>query len=410
MTASLIILADDLTGAADSAARCVNAGLPAAIVLSPSSLDAGDAKNRGALALTSDSRHLSPPAAARWVQDLAAALASITADVAWCKKIDSTLRGNIGTELDALLDALPRYERAIVAPAFPAQGRGLHNGYLVHPGGPPRERHLPTILRSQSRHPVGAIPLAEVQDLNRLRAAMASAWNAGARLLAVDALTDADLMRIVIAAEAWPDALLCGSAGIVGALASRLAPPEAQPASVRVAAQRTLIVVGSGSHMAHRQIETLAKVPWTSVHTLTPVGEVSPPLTQPGPSTDEHRVWLLHLPEPAPGTPLDGPAARAIAARLADAAATLVERIRPQALILVGGDTAMGVLARLNVARLDVLAELLPGMPLTRPVQDGCEAGDSVGWVVMKAGNHGDIGTLAVLVEKLGEEGYDFGE
>jgi uncharacterized protein YgbK (DUF1537 family) len=408
MAANLIILADDLTGAADSAARCVNAGLPAVIVLTPTSVDAEPTKQNRALALASDSRHLQPEAAVQRVQGLAESLTEVTAGAIWCKKIDSTLRGNIGAEIDALLDSLPRYERAIIAPAFPAQGRGLQDGWLVHPGSRPRSRHLPTLLRSQSRRSVGTISLAETQNLKRLHAAMDRAWNVGERLLAVDARTDADLARIVAAAQDWPDALLCGSAGIVGALAARLAPPEAPPADVRVTAQRILIVVGSGSDMAHRQIETLASAPWASVHMLTPAGDLDPPLTQPDLAADERRAWLLHLPEPAPETPLDGPTARAIAAHLTDAATGLIARIRPQALILVGGDTAMGVLARLNATRLEVVTELLPGMPLTRPVYGELDAGNGVNWAVMKAGNHGEARTLKILVERVWGERRDF--
>ncbi len=56
--------------------------------------------------------------------------------VRWYKKIDSTLRGNIGAELDAMLDGLAESGAltAIISPAFPAQRRGVEDGYLVHAG------------------------------------------------------------------------------------------------------------------------------------------------------------------------------------------------------------------------------------------------------------------------------------
>ncbi len=54
-------------------------------------------------------------------------------------------------------------------------------------------------------------------------------------------------------------------------------------------------------------------------------------------------------------------------------------------LVLVGGDTAMQVLARLGVGRLEVRGEIQPGMPLVT----GDDAGGFARVVVLKAGNHG---------------------
>src|SRR5687767_14292754 len=93
---SILIQADDLTGAADCAARCHHAGLPATIALRPPS----GAWPGGVCALSSDSRWLAPDMAAQRVRALLAGLPS-TGGARWYKKIDSTLRGNIGAELDA---------------------------------------------------------------------------------------------------------------------------------------------------------------------------------------------------------------------------------------------------------------------------------------------------------------------
>ena len=90
----LKILADDLTGAADTAARCRHFGMPATIFLDIPELPLPP----GALAFTSDSRHLPADEAARQARNTAARLPRLNAQ--WYKKIDSTLRGNIGSELD----------------------------------------------------------------------------------------------------------------------------------------------------------------------------------------------------------------------------------------------------------------------------------------------------------------------
>src|SRR5689334_20516665 len=207
---ALMILADDLTGAADCAARCHAAGLGAAIALPGARIPDGG----GAICCTSDSRHLPPDLAAQRVRELAGGMGKYRQSM-WYKKIDSTLRGHIGQELDALLDALGR-SCALVCPAFPAQQRGLADGALVIDPAPAQPPHLPTLLASQSRRAVGAIGLADIRGgVGHLTQRLLAERAAGAELLAADALEEADLQTLLEAAlQALPDALLCGSAGL----------------------------------------------------------------------------------------------------------------------------------------------------------------------------------------------------
>src|SRR6266540_4707291 len=216
---SLIILTDDLTGAADCGARCHQAGIAATIVL-PGSRGLA---NSGALCYTSDSRHLPADLAAVCVHELAASLGE-HAGSTWYKKIDSTLRGHLGQELDALLDTLGR-SCALVCPAFPAQRRGLADGYLVIDPAPAEPLHLPTLLTHQSRRSVVAIGLDDVRGgVGRLAQRLLAQRARGAELLVADALDETDLQTVLEAAlHVLPDALLCGSAGLAGTLATHAA-------------------------------------------------------------------------------------------------------------------------------------------------------------------------------------------
>ncbi len=392
---SLLILADDLTGAADCAARCWHAGLPATILLGTPAPPLPS----GAVAFTSDSRHLPAAQAARRVREAITPLQSLS-DVIWYKKIDSTLRGNLGSELDAMLALLTPAEAspcAVVSPAFPAQGRGLADGYLVCSHVPPRSVHLPTLLTQQTRRPVAAIPLSDVRaGVSHLAERLAAAQATGVQLLVVDALEDSDLRAVLAASrQAVPHALLCGSAGLVAVLAEAQAekvPGEAR-VSEPVSSGAALIVVGSGSEMAHRQIDVLRRRSDTRVIEVRSESSAEAIGAEAG-------AWsghlALHLPKPTPGTALEGPAARALAAHLATVALAVMKRMQPALLILVGGDTAMQVLDRLHVQRLTVVRELLPGMPLVR----GIHTAGRGPLLVLKAGNHGDEETLETLIER----------
>lgn len=392
----LVILADDLTGAADSAARAVRAGLAATVLFD---FEEWHMLAADVVAVTSDSRHLPPQEAADRVEAIARELAINGAPrdhrPRIYKKIDSTLRGNIGAELDGLLlalgDAVPG---VVICPAFPAQGRGLADGSLVHGGTAAQTPNLPRLLATQSQLPAAAIGLATVRrGSGTLQRALETARAEGSRLLVVDALTDDDLQTIVLAAE-QSGMLLCGSAGLVMPLAAYLAAGDvAAPQDPQLPAGPILTVVGSGSSMAHRQVAQAARTrcqvrqvdgTW---HTLDLVGAQAAPVGD----------WLIHLAPPPPGTPLEGAPARARAAQLADMAHLAVKRLQPSALIIVGGDTAHFTLRALGITRLDVVTELLPGIPLTRTV-------DRQGvyrYVVLKPGSFGDAGTLVTLHEAL---------
>lgn len=388
---TILILADDLTGAADTASRCRAAGLPATIFLTPPR----PPLPAGVIAFTSDSRHLPPSEAAQRVREVATPLVGTPA--LWYKKIDSTLRGNMGAELDALLELLDA-PAGLVCPAFPAQGRGLVNGHLVAPGGPPVGVHLPSLLREQSRHPVLSFSLQAVRsgklaaEFQRKEAKRRRREGQKERsIFVVDGMTDEDLGLIVDAAETIPDLLLCGSAGLIGELAKRKANSQDLPGLGKPGRSdgSDLVVVGSGSPMAHRQIDGLLAACPDAARVV--IEADNPPSAPPAVS-----LVLIHQPPPAPGAVLDGPEARRRANLLADAALAQIARKPPELLLLVGGDTAVAVLSRLGVERLTVQRELLPGMPLCSAQVSGREL-----QVVMKPGSFGDENALVELLRNV---------
>ena len=403
---TILILADDLTGAADTAARCHQAGLPATIYVQPpaSPLPAG------AVAFTSDSRHLSAAEAAQRVRRIVARLPVGQVDYLrredtkeqvinlLYKKIDSTLRGNIGSELDATLACLSHADHlayAVICPAFPAQGRGLQDGYLMLGQTQVADAHLPALLEQQSTHTVMSIPLHHVQSgMKTLAAQLTAAHNQGGQLLVVDAMTDADLRVIVEAAmHALPHALFCGSAGLANVVALQVAQSRGETTNAALDekaafAARALVIVGSGSRVARQQVDALRQADNVCVWEAQADGKNDLVVGD----TDD--VCVLHLPAPAPNAALDGPRARALAEHLATLALPIYAQMQPSLLLLTGGDTAMSVLKHLGIAQLQVVRELMPGIPLTRSV-DTCSRSLHV---ILKPGSFGNEQTLTELL------------
>lgn len=394
----LFIVADDVTGAADSAARVHRAGLTATINVLPQPV----LPNTTVVALSTDSRFLSPAAAAQQVTKLVQPLAALAQDeqVIWYKKIDSTLRGNIGAELAAMLAAVTPAgvtPCAIICPAFPAQGRGLVDGALVYADAPPQAPHLPTLLAAQSALPLATVTLAEVRaGVAALQYTLTTLHQQGVQLLVVDGVTDADLGALCAAATLLPHALLCGSAGLVGVLAATLAPPEGRSKRAPFPLRRPLLaVVGSGSPMAHRQIAALRGATTMAVIEIDPAARS---LDMPTLRNAAVEDCTLHLPPPQPDLPLEGERARSHVQALTRLAVAALKNRQPATLLIVGGDTAVHLLTALGVTQLQVEEELLPGMP----VCTGHNADGRSFTVILKAGNHGDAETLVALYQRIG--------
>ncbi len=179
----LRLVADDLTGALDTAARFVPLVGLIPVVWSGASVPDGSA------AIDAGTRELSAEQAAAAMRRLGPVLAS--GGIAF-KKIDSLLRGNVGAELRA---CLPFFDHCVLAPAFPFQGR-------ITRGGQQWVRDL------DGWRDVGVAPESLPVPMR-------------------DAESDADLTAIVAAGRRLPDRVLwCGTAGLAGALVGALPVPR----------------------------------------------------------------------------------------------------------------------------------------------------------------------------------------
>src|ERR671917_2986540 len=121
------IIADDLTGAADSGVQLVHSGYRTAVVFRGAPIPPSD--DLDAVAVDTNSRPLPAGFAAKRGVESGHALRE--SRIVY-KKIDSTLRGPIGAELAAAL-AATRRSKALIAPAFPSTGRETKGGtQFVH--------------------------------------------------------------------------------------------------------------------------------------------------------------------------------------------------------------------------------------------------------------------------------------
>jgi D-threonate/D-erythronate kinase len=119
----LAILADDLTGALDTAAPFAARGMHVEVALSTGAIGEALRETPQVLSINLASREIDADAAMRQAKR---ALAVLPAGARLFKKVDSRLKGHVAAELDAI-----DYQTALVAPAIPAFGRIVKDGCVA---------------------------------------------------------------------------------------------------------------------------------------------------------------------------------------------------------------------------------------------------------------------------------------
>lgn len=215
--ARVLVVADDLTGANATAAGFARAGMNAVTVPGDRRIDviAEFASRFDVVVVSTDTRHSDPQDAAARVRE--------TVRAGWpvqlvCKRVDTTLRGNLGAEtagaLAAVAELSGRRAVALCAPAHPAAGRHTVDGTQLLYGKrleetelardartPVRTSRVADRLGEQAALHVAHLPLSTVTSgPTSVRAALRQALDAGAELVVADALTEDHLTRVAAAA------------------------------------------------------------------------------------------------------------------------------------------------------------------------------------------------------------------
>ncbi len=418
-----LIIADDLTGAADCAIAFGKRGIES-VVAWERHAQAGQTQ---VLAVDAASRQLTAPQAAQ--RQLEVLAAHYRPGLRLYKKIDSTLRGQPAAELAALLAFPParragRSRLAIVAPAFPATGRITVNGSVLL-GGVPLEQtplwardhtyasaKLPGILGSAGLS-AEIIPLEVVsQGAGAIEVRLQSALRRGTAAVVCDASSEAHLAALAAASFAMAeDVIWVGSAGLAASLAALEAPgeefssPQAGITWPAGAAKNILVVVGSLAEASRLQTKTIIEAGPVERVPISPATLFAGPCAPAWQAGAQRLAELLAagkdvLLELEQEAHPDLSRGAAMADRLAEFAANAVSfpqqsRLPFGALVATGGDTLYALLSRFDVHGIRLLEEVEPGVPL------GITLGAITIPLVSKAGAFGDAHTLRRSLERL---------
>lgn len=395
MTArKLGIVADDLTGAMDSSGYFASLGFSTVVVLDPNfSCDAT------VMVITTNSRAEDPKVARERVRQ---AMHGMAGRVVY-KKIDSTLRGNIGEELQVAVAAMAS-QKVVVAPAFPAVGRTTVDGVLLvngvpvaetqfahDPISPVKESSIPRLLEQSMHCKVGRVSIDEIEaGPEALQQAIS---NKPENVVVCDVMEASHLSGIARAAAlAGGQWLLCGSGGLARELHLLIAdvPRTEKEQTKRKPVGPALVVVGTRNQVAASQL--LKAHDQLGIPVLNLEAEK---LNKEGILSGKPESVLKEadtLIGEGKGIAISSTFSRYVPALkqsmpgiMAEIVAGILASHQFAGLFLSGGDIAVEVCRRLQVSAIQVHGEVEPGVP----------AGELIGGqhpamrVVTKAGGFG---------------------
>lgn len=413
-------IADDFTGATDLAGLLARSGAAVALRIGVPEMPPRDTAPFEVIALKCRTAPVDMA-----VADCRAALNWLRSAGArrfywkYCSTFDSTPKGNIGPVAEALMADLGAAQ-TIYCPAFPENDRTVFMGHLFvgrqplaespmkdHPLTPMRDSDLIRLLKPQVR---GGVGLADRRTVAKgpaeLRRELDLLAGGGLAHVVVDAVADGDLDIIAKACRDMP--LLTGGSALVMPLPALYRAEGALPATAPGIAMPALphaaiILSGSCSAMTNGQVAAYRE-------TGAPALRLDPlELAEHGPrgaldwlsQQDLTRAPLIYATaEPADvraaqdrlGTARAGALVETALAACADAALGLGAR----RFVVAGGETSGAVTQALGVSRLDIGAEIAPGVPWTF-----CHSGGHRIALALKSGNFGTQGFFTKALEAL---------
>jgi len=367
------VISDDLTGCGDVGLHFADWGLRTIVRASNLEHLSKDLKpnvNWDVLVVNTESRFDEPQTAYEKVKGVLKFFRKLKIKQIY-KKIDSTLRGNIGSEIDALFDELKIKELPFCA-AFPRTGRTTIDGYhyvwgeLVtrtefarDPRNPVSEAHIPTLLEGMSKY----------YD----------------RIKVYNARTQRDLKNI--AREIQDYTTVCGASGLAGELVKFWGKSESsrgvKSKTVTGGSKPVLIISGSAKSVTYEQIEELKK----EKEKEKEKGLLAVPIDFERnrveiPDVKDAKHILIYAQKSS--QKLDP---EKIVRTLVQLTTGLCKGELFHNLILIGGDTAFSICRALKIDVFQIISSVSPGVAFCRTLDGKYD-------FILKPGGLGDKGAL----------------
>lgn len=414
------IIADDLTGANDTALQFKKCNAETKILLNPSISPENDA-NTEVWAISTESRNVSPEIAREKIKSTIANLNTNLNLEYFYKKIDSTIRGNIAEETLTMVEELG-YDVAIIIPAFPTEGRITVGGYHLSkcvpigrtemardPHSPITESHVPTLFRNRLGENADLVATLDLKTIMNGAGPILVKINElvkqGKKLIVADAVSLVDIEQIVLAINKSNYKILPAGTASTGRILAKQWLGEDEPECEKVTVPKLpkLIISGSATQINATQIEHLEQSydydnlvflslnPQNILEGVSDdiVNHISDNLVR-GNTVVVHSSKLLENFDGFSDDSLKEELTRPkFASKITDYLAELTKRVKERVniiLILLGGETSYKCCNAISATELTMLDEAAPAIALCRDEHNQL--------IITKSGNLGTPKTL----------------
>ncbi|MBP1918983.1 four-carbon acid sugar kinase family protein [Youngiibacter multivorans] len=411
----LIVIADDFTGALDTAVQFASEGANTKVVVDSNYQLSQINEDVEVLVINAESRHLSSEEAYLVVYRIVEQ-AVILGIPNIFKKTDSALRGNIGSELTAVVDASKKTVLHFI-PAFPQMRRttknGVHfiDGVPVHesvfgkdPFEPVKNSVVSDIIREQSK--INLINVFETEDVADVKNPTIKIYDAG---------TEGRLTEIVegLYVENQP-LLIAGCAGLAAVLSKKLSFSKGRDKNP-IICRSLLVVCGSVNPITLTQLEHAEKNGFKRVHLTTEQRMMDSYLETDG-STKAVKGWMdifshndkciLDSQDPTDGLAdqdfIDenkltiNDVRMKISTNMGRIIKRLLQEGLESAIMITGGDTLMGFINQTDIKEITPIEDVVSGTVLFTIEFEGRTI-----QILSKSGGFGDEKLLITLAERM---------
>lgn len=261
----LVIIADDLTGALDTGVQFTKKNMSVAVTQNLDLDFEKEFSDRDVVVIDTESRHISKEEAKEKVKAIISKFSKDKIEFFY-KKVDSTLRGNIGSEIEGFVESIGINEVSFI-PAFPSGKRIVKNGILYVDGiklentqfahdilNPINNSYIPEIIKRQSKLEV------EKADINNLELKKSQ----NSKIYLFDSENNNDME--IIGAELFKRKLLnytVGNAGFAEVLASYIN-TEDKEEEILIEDKRIFFVCGSVNIVSLEQCKVAEEIGFLS--------------------------------------------------------------------------------------------------------------------------------------------------
>lgn len=382
----ILIVADDLTGAADTGVQFSRKNLKTVVVTCTKSLKKS-LKDCDVLVVDTESRFDDKETAYKKAFETGVQARSENIKYLY-KKLDSTMRGNVGAEISGLMDSLD-ISHTFVVPALPLYGRTTLNGnvyvkgvllaetdYANDPKSPVKESYIPAIISRQTDKRTGVLcfndHLSEKQEIS---AKLNELMNAGIQIIVIDAEDDEDLDLIASVVNGIQGRVMyAGCSGFAEKLAGYIELGKEKKSNV--------VIAGSVNKITVEQAEYAARE--LNIKTINIDVEV---IISREKAIEKRRIMKLADKSIVAGDDViirsasspesvrrclekgrklgldDFMVSERVADFLGELAGEIIRKKNLKGIVLTGGDTAIKTLNSLNINGIIVKDEILHGIP-----------------------------------------------